>query len=405
MVDYSNSKTSLSERFNSDGRILLSGQIDQSLSFYAVPFDYILTRGYIAFSSAPEEYHTKIDWSSDDAFISAIHDIRDSIIYGIQSGSSNNHNIQSLVDLKSSPSFNRIDWERNLSEAVSRAVNDVKGLDHYIRSSEAPMGDSYVLNNIGKMIEQDGSAIQYAVDCKVMAAVEGSIIQSVENAVLGDGAGRYFYVPGKADGNPHTYIASEKTGNIIESTIHAGQIQNATIVKRVDDGGTNYFVGSAPNHSFQNFIDYKTTQFHAPDTRTSFVYIAGFGDYNVSRGDDLRVDNDTSLDQQAEDTDISAVKQVLNRIRGHRHSEQIMNTINEMQEYLAQDGNISEKELDYTIRLLEQNGDDFPLLKDYFEAVKHDMYGDGDPQTFASEPNNNYADFKPAPLLPLNFNS
>ncbi|MGB0719821.1 MAG: hypothetical protein ACPGRX_05075, partial [Bdellovibrionales bacterium] len=162
-----------------------------------------------------------------------------------------------LQDLLVKTSWSRLDrvtWEQEVSTIVSEEMARIQGLSEY-RLADYP--DKYPetqrratrLNDLAYDIEHGTKTIEH--DCETMSAIEGIVLQQVENHFLPEAAvdgdykvrSNYFYVGGRISQNKalrgHAYIISSATANIIEGTALLA---------------SPYYENIDPDYSFENFV-------------------------------------------------------------------------------------------------------------------------------------------------------
>ena len=191
-----------------------------------------------------------IKWSSDDAFIRALTDIREKSAARIEDSLV----LQALLQKDRWGKDDRVMWERNVSWITAEEVDRVPGLGEYrtiscIAGDKLPKKRPVRLNALSSDIEKDVTDIEF--NCESMAAVEGVILQQMDNVFLpseseeGDFKviSNYFYVVGGADFGSgirggHAFIQSSATGSIIEATNK--------------DPSDHYFEVSDPHYGVEN---------------------------------------------------------------------------------------------------------------------------------------------------------
>tara|TARA_R110002126_G_scaffold13118_3_gene56745 strand:- start:260394 stop:261914 length:1521 start_codon:yes stop_codon:yes gene_type:complete len=205
----------------------------------------------------------EVDWEADDLFNQRMNEIEMNVTERV----SQHDALQGLVDKPEWTNQDRVSWEFHLSEIVSEEVNKISGFEEYRSSSNniiATLFDGIDresrANEISRDLETGGQAIEF--DCELMAIVEGSILQRVENTLLPEDSeqggdykevGNYFYAQSQVSYDPqrddldewrgHVYIISSVTGNIIEATADP------------DDNKHPYRFNVDPNFSFEKFVE------------------------------------------------------------------------------------------------------------------------------------------------------
>ncbi|MBI1300226.1 MAG: hypothetical protein GC137_01075 [Alphaproteobacteria bacterium] len=239
----------------------------------AVNFQYVLENSEIPYFYVANN-SIAVDLNKDDAFTRALRTIEKNVDNDIEYSK----DIQDLLAKDVWDRQDRVEWERFISEAVSKHLAETPGLESYrhkdfddstfYNSSVETSANSLIpakpkkplsLNDLSYDVETGKNVHEF--HCKMMAVTEGIVLQRIENKhiCLNEGdlsecnwknRGNYFLVPGKLfnwdSPGGHCFIVSGLTGNVIEATVGPKHTTSS------------YMESHDENNSFQSFIDGKT---------------------------------------------------------------------------------------------------------------------------------------------------
>jgi hypothetical protein len=234
----------------------------------------------------------RVDWQVNDAFNQAYDEILKNVIERMESH-------EETYDLRTKTSWDindRMIWEELLANTVSDELNNISGLDRY-RSNGIETIRSAFLNALSEDIEQ--GTTKYEFDCEQMSALEGSLLQRLEEHFLPiapeesggnldyKSAHNYFFALGFASFNaddtrarPHAFIVSSATGNIVEATADP------------DYNYYSYEVSVDPNWSFERFARGEVFQSRYTDS----VYGGDLDDFIRQGKEAIEVDSTFKLE-------------------------------------------------------------------------------------------------------------
>lgn len=176
-----------------------------------------------------------VDLSADDAFTRAF----ESIVARSVEEKNNDASLQALLAMPSWTAEERLQWERGISEIISRHHMETPGLSEYraiIPFANRPLAEERVdaLNELSEDILNGTTRLEH--DCEAMSFVEGMALQLVESHFLDDRretaegdlkyAATYYYANVNVNWSrydasfaAHAIVVSSATGNIIEATV------------------------------------------------------------------------------------------------------------------------------------------------------------------------------------------
>jgi hypothetical protein len=190
-----------------------------------------------------------IDLSAKDEFVSSLVKITDASSRRV----ARSPKLQNLLAKTTWSMRDRVTWEREITQIVSEERHGIPGLKLYrstFDSDHPARIRAKSLNELASDISRNTADIQF--DCEQMSAVDGIVLQRIENAALAGGRGlkapaSYLRVTGFlftewdqwkfedpfVAGN-HVYLMSPTTGNIIEAT--ADPTENETVYREPAKG-------------------------------------------------------------------------------------------------------------------------------------------------------------------------
>lgn len=193
-----------------------------------ISFGRILTNERIErYRNSKDNYYFDLD--AKDALTDAI----DEILENTLEVAAKDTQITQLLAKEVWDRDDRVNWERRMSDIISKEMDKIKGLDKY--RTETNDDDKTTrdenMNTLSSDIENNETA--YEFDCEAMSIIEGITIQQAEHALLPHSedcniykaVADYYYVAGtRSDSHSdqmeygHAYIVSGITGNAIEAT-------------------------------------------------------------------------------------------------------------------------------------------------------------------------------------------
>jgi hypothetical protein len=210
----------------------------------------------------------RMDLNSNDSFARSVQQTRDAVLDRVE----NDPEMQRLMQQRHWGRTERVQYEMQLSRFVEEEMSRIPGLRDYRSSVDISINDPYSgrpqrtarsstnLNDLSFDIDNNTMSIRW--DCSRQSAVQGAIMQMVENTILPTTASpdnmhvrsNYFRAvglfefhegmpvqPGMNAGSMHAWVVSSATGNVIEATADPS------------DAKTSYQESADPNFSFYRF--------------------------------------------------------------------------------------------------------------------------------------------------------
>lgn len=208
----------------------------------------------------------RMDLNADDSFARSVRQARDNV----RERMSNDPDMQRLMQQENWGRAERVQYERRLSQLTEEETSRIPGLSNY-RSSIPLSGNDRLagtparsaqstpnLNDLRHDIDCNSGQIRW--DCSRQSAVQGAIMQMVENDIMPETAtpgnmrvrsdyhravGVVEFAPGmspqggRSAGSLHAWIVSSATGNVIEST---------------STPDSSYHESLDPNYSFERAV-------------------------------------------------------------------------------------------------------------------------------------------------------
>lgn len=258
-------------------------------NYAAQPVTDMLSSGIVSvYSLDPRDLRRDpdetFDLSANDEFVSALKKITDSSNLRV----ARSPQLQKLLKKTVWSIKDRVSWERELSQIVSEERHQIPGMKQYRSTSDSEHPARFrakSLNELASDIVHNTDNIQF--DCEQMSAVDGIILQRVENSALAGNIGlkapaSYLRVTGFlftewdqwqiedpfVAGN-HVYLMSPITGNIIEAT--ADPIEKETVYREPVKGAW----------SVQDYLSGRDLVVHADNKYV--VYSSAYDNKNARR--------------------------------------------------------------------------------------------------------------------------